>query len=80
VPVVKKFTLCVLDLRGDRDPATGPQAIIFRAGAPQWQSDTEAILDGGYHSNGLSASGQTYRVRYENGRWVVVEVTWRWIA
>jgi hypothetical protein len=79
-PVVKKFSRCVLDLRGDRDPATGTPAIIFRAGPPAWQTDTEIVLPGGYHANGLSASGQTYRVRYQNGRWVVVEATWRWIA
>ena len=79
-PVVKKFSLCVLDLRGDRDPATGTPAVIFRVGPPKWQSDTEVVLDGGHHQNGLNASGQTYRVRYQNGRWVVVETTWRWIA
>lgn len=80
VPVVKKFSLCVLDLRGDRDPATGTPAVIFRLGPSKWQTDTEVVLDGGHHQNGLNASGQTYRVRYQNGRWVVVETTWRWIA
>jgi hypothetical protein len=80
VPVVKKASLCRLDLRGDTDPATGGPAIIFRVAPPQWQSDTEVLVDGGYHSHGLSASGETYRVRYQAGGWVVVEAIWRWIA
>lgn len=79
-PSVKKVSLCQLDLRGDRDPATGRPAIVFRVAPLSWVSDTEVTLDGGYHQSGLSASGQTYRVRYENGRWTVAEVVWRWIS
>lgn len=79
-PAVKRVSQCRLDLRGDTDPATGGPAIIFRVGPPEWQSDTEVVLSGGYHRGGLDASGQTYRVRYQDGRWVVVEVVWRWIA
>ena len=80
VPAVKKVSLCRLDLGGDTDPATGRPAIIFRVAPAQWQSDTEVLVDGGYHAHGLSASGETYRVHYENGRWKVVEAIWRWIA
>ena len=80
VPVVKKVSLCQLDLRGDTDPATGRPAIIFRVAPAQWQSDTEVLVDGGYHQHGLSASGETYRVRYASGRWPVVEAIWRWIS
>ena len=79
-PSVKKVSLCELDLRGDRDPATGRPAIIFRVAPLSWLSDTEVDLNGGYHQNGLSASGQTYQVRYANGRWTVTEVVWRWIS
>jgi len=79
-PAVKKVSLCHLDLKGDTDPATGKPAIIFRVGPPVWQKDSEVLVDGGHHRNGLDASGQTYRVQYQNGRWVVVEVIWRWIA
>jgi hypothetical protein len=79
-PAVKKVSQCQLDLRGDTDPATGRPAIIFRVGPPEWLSDTEVVLSGGYHRGGLDASGQTYRVRYQDNRWVVVEVVWRWIA
>jgi hypothetical protein len=79
-PAVKKVSLCHVDLRGDTDPATGKPAIVFYVGPPDWQKDSEVLVDGGHHRNGLDASGQTYRVQYQNGRWVVVEVTWRWIA
>ena len=79
-PAVKRVSQCQVDVRGDTDPATGRPAIVFRVGPLDWQSDTEAVLDGGYHRGGLDASGQTYRVRYQDGRWVVVEVIWRWIA
>jgi hypothetical protein len=80
VPEVKRASLCRIDIRGDTDPATGRPAMIFRVAPARWQSDTEALVDGGYHANGLSASGETYRVRYENGRWRVVEAIWRWIS
>jgi hypothetical protein len=79
-PAVKKFSLCRLDLKGDTDPATGTPALIFRAALPQFQSDTEALVEGGYHANGLSASGETYRVQFANGGWKVVEAVWRWVA
>jgi hypothetical protein len=79
-PVVKKVSSCRIDLRGDTDVETGRPAIVFRAGPLGWESDTEVVLDGGHHRGGLDASGQTYRVRYQEGRWTVVEVVWRWIA
>jgi hypothetical protein len=79
-PAVKRVSQCRVDLGGDSDPAAGVPAIVFRVGPITWQSDTEVDLEGGYHRNGLDASGQSYRVRYQDGRWVVVEVVWRWIA
>jgi hypothetical protein len=80
VPVVKKVSLCRVDLRGDTDATTGGPAIVFRIAPLHWENDAEIVLEGGYHRGGLAASGQTYRVRYQNGRWVVVEARWRWIA
>ena len=80
VPAVKKVSQCQVALSGDMDPATGRPAIVFRVAPAQWQSDTEVLVDGGYHRGGLSASGETYRARYQNGRWTVVESIWRWIA
>lgn len=80
VPAVKKVSLCQVNLGGDRDSQTGLPAIVFRVAPAQWQSDTEVLVEGGYHAHGLSASGETYRLRYEGLRWRVVEVIWRWIA
>ena len=80
VPAVKKVSQCQVSVGGDRDPATGRPAIVFRVAPAQWQGDTEVRVDGGYHAHGLSASGETYRVRYQDGRWTVVEAIWRWIS
>lgn len=84
-PPVKKVSLCRMDvdvqtLNGVTDVETGGPAVIFRVGPLNWASDTEVVLDGGHHFNGLNGSGKTYRVRFQTGAWVVVEAQWRWIS
>jgi hypothetical protein len=81
-PPVKTMKLCQLqpNLAGAIDLETGGRAVVFRATAPIWESDTEAIVHGGYYFGGLSASGETYRVRFEGGRWLVVHVELNWVA
>jgi hypothetical protein len=82
-PPVKKVSLCRLDLQSLNavtDVETGGPAVIFRLGPPRWESDTEVIVEGGHHVNGLNGSGKTYRVRLQGGTWVVVQATLRWIS
>ena len=82
-PPVKKLSSCQMDLRnlsGVTDLETGGRAVIFRVSPLVWESDTEVVVDGGYHASGLSGSGKTYRVRFQGGTWVVVEARWRWIS
>jgi hypothetical protein len=61
-------------------PGWREAAVVFRLAPPAWESDTEVVVDGGHHVNGLNGSGKTYRVRFQGGAWVVVEARWRWIS
>jgi hypothetical protein len=81
-PPVKRKAVCQIhaDVSGVTDIETGGQAVIFRVAPPVWDSDTEVLVDGGYYFNGIAASGKTYRVRYQDGEWVVVDARWRWIS
>lgn len=82
-PPVKKLSSCHMDLRnlsGVTDVETGGRAVIFRVSPLLWESDTEVVVDGGYHASGLNGSGKTYRVRLQGGSWVVVDARWRWIS
>ena len=62
------------------DLETGGPAVIFRVSLPSWESDTEALANGGYYFNGLSGSGETYRLRFAGGAWTVIEVRPRFIS
>ncbi len=80
-PPVKRLAVCRVDvLVGITDTETGGRAVIFRVAPPVWESDTEVLVDGGYYENGISASGKTYRVRFQGGEWIVVDARWRWIS
>lgn len=45
--------------------------LFFQAKIEQWESDREALVRGGYYEGNLSSSRETYRVVWEDGRWVV---------
>jgi hypothetical protein len=45
--------------------------LFFQAKVEQWESDAEAIVRGGYYEGNLSSSRETFRVVWEDGRWVV---------
>lgn len=82
-PPVKKKSVCQMppDISsGVTDLETAGPAVIFRAGTPVRQSDTEVFVHGGYYQHARNAAGDTYRVRYEGGRWAVVEVRTGWIT
>ncbi len=82
-PPVKKKSACQMppDISSAvTDLETAAPAVIYRAGTPVWLSDTEVFVHGGYYRHARSAAGDTYRVRYEGGRWAVVEVRTGWIT
>jgi hypothetical protein len=45
--------------------------LFFQAKIATWESDAEAVVRGGYYEGNLSSSRETYRVVWEDGRWVV---------
>ena len=45
--------------------------LFFQAKIEQWESDREALVRGGYFEGNLSSSRETFRVVWEDGRWVV---------
>ncbi len=65
---------------GVTDVETGALGVILRAGSIAWLSDLEVTVSGGFYENAQSASGNTYTLRFENGRWKVVGDRVEWIA
>lgn len=45
--------------------------LFFQAKIETWESDSEAVVRGGYYEGNLSSSRETFRVVWESGRWVV---------
>lgn len=45
--------------------------LFFQAKIETWESDSEALVRGGYYEGNLSSSRETFRVVWEDGRWVV---------
>ena len=45
--------------------------LFFQAKIESWESDSEAVVRGGYYEGNLSSSRETFRVVWEDGRWVV---------
>ncbi|HSK77252.1 MAG TPA: hypothetical protein VLQ45_12420 [Thermoanaerobaculia bacterium] len=64
---------------GNRPPVVGAddcdrrsgRNLFFQAKIETWESDSEALVRGGYYEGNLSSSRETYRVLWEDGRWVV---------
>jgi hypothetical protein len=80
VPLVKPYSLCTLSVFGVFDRESGQRGLLFRTSEIRWISDDEVEVDGGYFEGGLSASGNTYYLKRENGRWVVTRDVLHWIA
>ncbi len=62
------------------DKETGKQGRILRIDSLEWARDDEVQVEGGYYENCLSATGMTYTVEWEDGRWVVTHEQLNWIA
>lgn len=79
-PPVRRRSECSVSARGDSDKKTGEKGLVFRVRIIEWKSDTEVDVEGGYHEHGLSASGNTYTLKRENGKWKVTNDKMHWIS
>jgi len=66
--------------KGIVDKKTGDKGLAFRATSIKWLSDAEVEVRGGYYEAELSASGNTYTVRKEKGKWKVTKDKREWIS
>jgi hypothetical protein len=58
-------------VRADQCQRGSGHDLFFRVQRLDWRSDTEVWVSGGYWEGNLSASKESYRVRFKNGKWVV---------
>lgn len=80
-PPIRKRSECDADpVRGVIEKRTGNLGLIFRAQGITWISDKEVEVAGGYYEGGLSASGNTYTVTKQHGKWIVSNDRMHWIA
>ena len=79
-PVVKKKSQGVVHLGEFKDKKTGEKGLVFGLGTIKWVSDTEVEITGGYYEAGLSASGNTYFLKKEKGKWTVTKEVRHWIS
>jgi hypothetical protein len=66
--------------RGVRDKQTGERGLIFRVSKIEWRTDAEVEVKGGYYEANLSASGNTYTVKKQDGKWKVTNDKMDWIS
>lgn len=82
-PPVRKASECLPpDSFPDRprNVKTGREGLVFRVTFARRVGLREFEIKGGYYEGALSASGNTYRVRLVNGRWVIVSDRLDWIS
>jgi hypothetical protein len=54
--------------------------VLFTINEIRWVADDQVEADGGYFETGLSASGNTYYLKRENGLRIVTRDVMHWIA
>ena len=79
-PPVKKQRECTGGVAGIKDRKTGKRGLLFRVYRIKWINNHTADVEGGYYEDGLSASGNIYRVVRKGRRWVVVSDKLDWIS
>ncbi|HSZ64556.1 MAG TPA: hypothetical protein VK828_22350 [Terriglobales bacterium] len=62
------------------DKSSGERGIIFSADKVHWRSKDSAEVEGGYHCDGLCGAGLRFRVKRENGKWIVKSSKMDWIS
>lgn len=80
-PPVRKQSECTMDvLQGVKDARIGLPGLLFYVANIRWLSNSKAEVTGGYYSDGLSASGNTYTVVQRHGAWTVTHDKLNWIS
>ena len=81
-PPVLKSADCAMDAARRQlvVTATGQPAMQFICANIHKRWDGLVNVDGGYYEANLSASGNVYRLKKVNGRWLVVADDMKWIA
>jgi len=80
-PPVKKQSEAQADAAtGVKDRSTGERGYVLRIEKIKWVNDTEVEAEGGYYSSGVSASGNTYYLKKQDGRWIVAKDVMHWIS
>lgn len=72
-PPVKKVSQSTVGPQGVVDKETGGRGLLFEIDSIKWLFDTEVEVAGGYYEGNVSSSGNTYTVRLQDGKWMVVE-------
>ncbi len=80
VPPVKPFSECTLLISGVFDKDTGERGLLFQVGEIKWNADDQIQVEGGYYEAGISASGNTYHLKYIDGQWTVTRNVMHWIS
>jgi hypothetical protein len=62
------------------DRATRQRGIIFSANKVHWLSKDSVEVEGGYHCDGLCGAGLTFKLRRENGKWILKSARMNWIS
>lgn len=62
------------------DKSTRRAGIVFSAEHLRWSCSDSVELEGGYYCGGLCAAGTTYKLRRENGKWVIKSSQMNWIS
>ena len=73
LPPVKKNAPAREFMKGVTDPDTGKKGLIFSINKITLVGPDQATVKGGYYEDGRSGSENTYSVKREEGKWVVVE-------
>ena len=79
-PPIRKVSECSTAKMRVTDKQTGKRGLIFRVRSINRISDTEVEVKGGYYEDGLSASGNTYRVKKKGSTWQVTKDKMDWIS
>jgi len=66
--------------KGIIDKTTGERGLVFRVTGIKWITDIGVEADGGYYESGTSSSGNTYTLKKENGKWIVIKSKMKWIS
>lgn len=80
VPPVKPFSECTRSISGVFDKESGQRGLLFQVGEIKWNTDDQVQVEGGYYEAGLSASGNTYYLKYIDGQWTVTRDVMHWIS